>query len=91
MATEILTEVPLLFLGSPTHPQKIFCCQCGTKSIPSPESATALTRYTCPPCCDSLLKSRDRGTADMLSAISAQIDAACVQESGFPLIAGARS
>ncbi|SRR6266404_7610142 len=63
---------------TPLHPE-IFC-DCGLRSIPRPEGATASTRYTCPPCCDLLLKYRDRETTDALSAIGAQIDRAYWQE-----------
>jgi hypothetical protein len=90
MATEILTEVPLLFSSSPTHPQRIFCSECGVNAIPSPEGATASTRYTCPPCCASLLKSRDSATAAMFGSIGAQIDASHVGEIGFSDHAGAQ-
>jgi hypothetical protein len=75
MATEILSETPVTLVKFFDSPQKIFCCQCGVNSIPRPEGATASTRYTCPPCCDSALKSRDRETANTLAAIGAAIDA----------------
>ena len=80
MATEILTEVPLLFSSSPTQLREISCCQCGVNAIPFPEGATSSTPYTCRPCCASLLKSRDRATADTLAATAAAIDARCWQE-----------
>ncbi len=84
MAALDFTLVPLhsssqLPNETPLSPE-ILCHACGLRSIPRPEGTTAVTRYTCPPCCDSLLKSRDRETADTLSAIGAQIDRACWQE-----------
>ncbi len=66
---------------TPLH-HDIFCA-CGLRSIPRPEGATAATRYTCPSCCDLLLKSRDRTTADVFAVMSAQIDRACWQETTF--------
>jgi hypothetical protein len=82
LATEILTESVASIVKFFDSPQKLFCCQCGVNAILRPECATSLTRYTCPRCCDLLLKNRDRETADTLSAIGAQIDAARVRESG---------
>jgi hypothetical protein len=61
-------------------PLEIFCHACGLRSIPRPDSATAATRYTCRTCCASLVKSRDRATADTLAAIGASIDARCLAE-----------
>jgi len=91
LATEILTETLARLVRFSDSPQKLFCCQCGVNSIPRPEGATTATQFTCRACCASLWQSRDSATVAMLGSIGAQIDAACVQESGFPLIAGARS
>ncbi len=84
MAALDFTLVPLhsssqLPKENPLH-SEILCHVCGLNSIPSPEAATASTRFTCRHCCDSLLKSRDRETADTLSAIGAQIERRCWQE-----------
>jgi hypothetical protein len=91
LATKILTET----LARLDSPQKLFCSQCGVASIPRPEGATAATRYTCPPCCASLLKSRDFAAIDKLAAIAALIDARCLAESGLSThlgtVAGVRS
>ena len=79
MANFYFTLVTLPSEENSFHPD-IFCHVCGLNSIPRPELATASTRFTCPACCDSLLQSRDRETADTLSAIGAQIDRAYWQE-----------
>jgi hypothetical protein len=59
---------------------EIFCHICGLNSIPRPELATASTRFTCRHCCDALLKSRDRETADVFAVMSATIERRCWQE-----------
>ena len=73
MATFYFTKLAVPSEENSSHPD-IFCRACGLNSIPRPELATASTRFTCRICCDYLLKSRDRETADALSAIGAQID-----------------
>ncbi len=80
-------DFTLVALHSSSHlpkenpfPLEIFCHACGLRSIPCPEGATAATRFTCRTCCDSLLISRDRATADVFAVISAQIDRACWQK-----------
>ncbi len=80
MATEILAESVASLVKFFDSPQKIFCCQCGVNAIRRPEGATASTRYTCSPCCNSLLKSRNPAVADTLAAIGAAIDARYWQE-----------
>lgn len=73
MANRIL-EV-LSISASPVSPlNRIFCSNCGVRSIPAPEGSSCSTRYTCPACCTSLLKSRDEATADTLAAIGMSID-----------------
>jgi hypothetical protein len=82
MAAFYFTKLPLHSEENSSHPD-IFCRACGLNSIPRPELATALTRFTCRTCCDFLLEFRDRETADTLSAIGAQIDRACLRETAF--------
>jgi hypothetical protein len=79
MATFYFTKRASPSEENSSHPE-IFCHTCGLRSIPRPKGATAATRYTCPPCSDLLLKSRDRETADTLAAIGASIDVRCWQE-----------
>jgi hypothetical protein len=90
LAAEILTETLARLVRFSDSPQKILCSGCSVNSIPSPEGATVATQFTCRACCASLLRSRDRATADAFAAIGSQIDRACWQELGFSNHAGAQ-
>ena len=79
MAAFYFTKLAVPSEENSFHPE-IFCHVCGLNCVPRPELATACTRFTCRHCCDFLLKSRDRETADTLSAIGAQIERRCWQE-----------
>jgi len=62
---------------------KILCSRCGWRFIIRPEGAGPLTRYTCPACCNSLWKSRDKTTTANILAIAEAIDARCWRETAF--------
>lgn len=79
MATSYFTKLASRSEENSSHPD-IFCHVCGLNSTPRPELTTASRRFTCRHCCDFLLKSRDRETADAFAVIGAQIDRSCWRE-----------
>jgi len=82
MATFYFTKLAVPSEENSFH-SEIFCHTCRLNSIPSPEGATPSTRYTCPSCCDLLLRSRDNKTADMFAVMSDQIERRRWQETIF--------